>query len=188
MDCKVCGEFFQPTPEEERLIATKQMEEVCLSCAMKQADAANAKDTDWKPEPLRVQPGRYDGTKLFRVEKIDKDGKLICFIAMPPKPLVPRHKSLRKPRKGVLHVGIISGGGDQQRATSQPRVVVHTNVDTFARTNSALWVSKVPGFWDAQTGVARIEIAKADIVSVEEHAGEKRVILKDGSVLRMRYE
>ena len=184
MNCKTCGEFFQPTSEEERMMAGKQIEEICMNCAMKKADAVKV---DWKPEPLRIEEGRYDGTKLYRAEKFDKDGKLLCFLARPQRPLKARHRSLRKPRKGIIHVGII-GGDDGNRAASEPRVVVHTNIETFKKLRKPFWVTKVPGFWDPQTGVSRIEVPCNDVVEIVESKQEKRVVLKDGSSIRLLYK
>ena len=181
-DCIKCGEFFQPTADEERLLASHQMEEVCMKCAMA---ASEGTTTHQKPPPLRVQEGKYDGTKLFRAEWFDKDNKLLCFVATPPRPWVPLHRSLRKPRKGNIHVTIISGS-DGSRATSEPRVVVHTNIASFERTRRSFWVSKVPDFWDPQTGIGRIEIPfdKVDHVSED----KRSVHLKDGGIVVLTYK
>lgn len=182
--CKTCGEFFQPTPDEERLIAMRHVEEVCLKCAMEQADNT---ETEWIPEPLRIPEGKYDGTKLWRAEKFDKAGKLLCFIARPPRPLKSRHESLRKPRKHILHVGIM-GDSSRGQLASQPRVVMHTNVETFLDARKDLWISKIPGFWDPHSGVSRIEIPYQDVSEIVNGEQEKKIILKDGGVIRLVYK
>ncbi len=183
-DCKRCGEFFQATPDEERLIATHHIEEICMDCARAAAEDAGG---DFKPEPLMIPEGKYDGTKLHRAEKFDKDGKLLCFLALPLRPLKPRHKSLRKPRKGIIHVGIISSN-DMHRMSTQPRVILHTNIKNFRKTKKPLWISKIPGFWDAQTGVSRIEVQSDEVDCIVGDLPEKEIRLKDGGFIRLIYK
>lgn len=182
-NCKKCGEFFQPTPDEERLIATHQIDEVCMPCAMAETVG---KEDDYKPGPPRIPIGKYDGSKLHRAERFDKDGKLLCFVALPPKQLRPRHKSLRKPRRGIIHVSIISGN-DAYRMSSQPQVVLHTNLESFRHSGQPLWFTKIPGFWDPHTGVARIEIPNADVDCIVGDAPEREVRMKDGSFIKLTY-
>jgi len=185
-NCKKCGEFFQPSPDEERMIATKRIEEICLKCAMLLADASNMYE-DYKPPPMRIPIGKYDGTKLHRAIKFDSAGNPICFTALPAVPLKALHDSLRKPRKGVIHVGIISDS-DSQRMTSQPNVILHTNIDSFISSRNAFWVKKVPDFWDRQTGVSRIEVPFKDVSEVTINPQEKDVMLKDGGLIKLIYK
>ena len=181
-NCKTCGEFFQPTTDEERLIATHLMPEICMLCAEK---ATQDHNKDWKPPSLFEPIGKFDGTKLHRADWFDKDEQRICFVARPPRPRLPRHRTLRKPRKGNIHVTII-GSSDAYRMTSEPRVIVHTNIATFMKSRQPFWVSKIPDFWDPHTGIGRIEIPldKVDHVSDD----EREVHLKDGGVVRLIYK
>ena len=181
--CKKCGEFFQPTKDEDRLLAQHKMEEVCMSCALL---AENQFDDDWKPPPLRVPREKTDGTKLYRAERFGPHGELLCFLALPPKPLYPAHRSLRKPRLHNLHVMILTD--EQERLMTEPRVVVHTNVENFERTGYSFWVRKIPDYWCPHSGVGRIEVPRENIVNVTEGKRKKEVHLKDGGFVRLLYK
>lgn len=182
--CIKCGEFFQPTADEDRLLATHQMEEICMACALEQSQDSG---TDWKPSPMFVPAGKFDGTKLYRAEWLDKDEKLICFVAVPIERMVRAHGSLIKPRRGTIRVTIITSS-DAHRMSSQPPVIVHTNVDSFERTRTPFWVSKTPSYWDPQTGVGRIEIPRINVDHVSEDVQKKEVHLKDGGVVYLTYK
>jgi hypothetical protein len=181
--CKKCGEFFQPTADEERLLAQHKMEEICMDCALL---AEDGQEDDWKPPPLRVSREKTDGTKLYRAERFGPEGKLLCFLALPPKPLYPAHRSLRKPRPHNLHVTFFTER--EQRLTTEPRVVVHTNLETFRKTGQPFWVRKIPDFWDPHSGVGHIQVPNESVIDVIEDEGERKILLRDGGFVRLLYK
>lgn len=185
--CPKCNEFYQPTPDEERLIANKQMEPMCIQCAI-QGYREREKDLPASPPaPLRETMGKTDGTKLARVEKFDSDGRSLVFIALPPLPYKPISHTLRRRRAGDLGVLVFRGNTKTSRLATEPRITLHTNITTFRKSGQPLWFNKIPGFWCPATGAARIKVQGDDIIDADVSMGATALRLKNGGLLRLSY-
>lgn len=186
--CPKCGQFYQPTPEEERLIINKQMEPICMECAIRASREKDAALAPAAPAPLRETYGKTDGTKLARVERFDSGGLSTTFVALPLLPPKPISHSIRKQKKDDLTVMVLTEGNPLSRLPNEPRVVLHTNLNTFRETGAPLWFAKVPGYWCPFTGVARIEVPNGDVTEVSnDDTGATILKLKDGGHLRLTY-
>ena len=186
-ECLKCGEFFQPTPEEERLMASKQIEEICMACAI----AESEKDADGQlPPPILgplVPQEKTDGTKLYRVEWFDHDGRLVSFVAIPPKPLIPRFRGRVHPKKRRLRV-MTMGKDHGARMLTEPRVTLHTNLDNYEKLHQPFWARKIPDYWDPFTGVGSIEIPADEIMQIDREKQKTVVLLKNGGQVRLLYK
>lgn len=185
MYCKKCGNFFQPSPEEERLIVAGHAEEVCLNCE-KEAWLEQEKDREDDAPP--VMPGREyvgDGRELFRAEWFRSNGRSICFIALPLLPLRPKMSPLRRPRPHDIHVHVFSV--QNRQFTSMPRTHVQSNWENFRETNRPFWVRKRPSFQDAFTGISDIEIPAKRILEVKKSGHQVRLDVDDGSYVILSY-
>jgi hypothetical protein len=190
--CPKCDGFYQPTPEEERLIASGQMEPLCMNCAVKNYREREKELPPSAPMPLRETVGKTDGTKLSRVERFDAKGLSVTFTALPLLPTKSTPRILRKKKKGedTQHVMILSNDAGRTRATNEPRVVLHTNLSTYQESKSPLlWFSKIPSYWCPFTGVGRIEVPSEDVTDVRTDADGKvtELHLQDGGLLRLSY-
>jgi hypothetical protein len=186
--CPKCNKFYQPTPEDEKLMTSGLMEELCMDCAISAARKRDAGLPPAVPPPLRETFGKTDGTKLARVERFDSGGLSKAFVALPLLPNKPISHTLRKERKGDLGVMIFSEGSSLSRMPNEPRVILHTNLTTFRETGHPLWFSKIPSYWCPFTGVPRIEVPNEDVVDVNtDDTGATILGLQDGGSLRLTY-
>ena len=190
-DCKICGETFYPAASELLMINSGELEEICLACAMAQADdASSASDGDWVPiSPMKPREKVGDYSRLYRVEYMDKDGRTQRFIGTPPRPLVPTYPLLRRDKPYDLHVDVFGPKRGLSRREHEPEVKVHTNIDSFSRTGQNFWAKKVPSFICPLTGVDVISVDRKDILCVVNEAPGLRVVkLKDGRCVNLRYK
>lgn len=187
-DCPKCGKFYQPTPEEERLIINGQMEPLCLACAVQESRKREEALPPSAPPPLRETFGKSDGSKLARVERFNPKGQSVSFVALPPLPNKPVSHTLRKQKKGDLNVMVLSEGSSLARLPTELGVILHTNMATFRKTGQPLWFAKIPGYWCPFTGVSRIEVPN-DFVSetTDDTTGATILKLRDGGHLRLTY-
>jgi len=187
--CLVCGDTFHPTAEEERLIAARKMKSVCLQCARAAYDDADD-GTLAPPLPLREPLAKLDGTKLCRAELFDRDMRLVCFTATPMLETRARLNALKrdKPLDEIEHVTTLGDDG-RRRMPTEPRVVLHTNLETFQSTGADFWVKKLPMYWCPYTGVARIFVRHADVADVVRGDKDKgvEVVLRNGGRVRLSY-
>lgn len=183
MNCKECGQFFQPPPEEEKLITTGGLPILCPDCERKRWQSK-------EPPQARapIYPGipyKGDGTELYRVSRFDEKGIELTFLALPQKPFKPVAASLRKPRKHDVHVFVMSERNSHPNTVPKTRIL--TNMDTYESRGQPLKITKVPDYWDPFTGVGSIEIQPDDIVGTSDEEKKKRVDLKDGGCVIFYY-
>lgn len=178
MYCSDCNSFFQPTPDEERLMVTGAIPSRCIACETRRWSETAAQQ-ELVPLPF---PGtnryRGDGTQLYRAEWFGPKGESLLFVALPLIPIKQTNLSIKPNKMGRLHV-MIMGDPDsrRQRTTTQPQTILHTNLPQFqGREDNKLWIRKIPGFVDAQTGADCIEVGR-EIVEVIEVA-ERLVTVK----------
>lgn len=183
MNCKECGQFFQPPPEEEKLITTGGLPILCPDCERKRWESK-------KPPQDRapIYPGvpyKGDGTELYRVARFDERGIETTFLALPQRPFKAVAAPLRKVRKHDVHVFVMSERNSQLNTT--PRTRILTNIDTYQKQNKPLKITKIPDYWDPFTGVGTIEVKQDDIVDIVDEDLKKRVNLKDGGCVVFYY-
>jgi hypothetical protein len=183
MDCKKCGQFFQPSPEEEKLLTTGGLPVLCPACEKLRWEAKKA------PEDLApVYPGvqyKGDGRELYRAARFDANGVELLFVALPPKPYKALAAPLRRPRKHDVHVFIMSERRSQ--LTTIPRTRIITNLTTFKEQKKPLKVIKIPDYWDPFTGVGAIEVKQEDIVEIERVERQTNIKLTDGGQVVLYY-
>jgi len=186
MYCKTCGNFFQPTPDEEKLIVTGGLDVLCNGCAT----------ADWKERsknkgvPAPIQPGtgykHGDGTQLYHAEWLDAQGLRVAFVAMPPIPRRATSSPLRKERKQDIHVFVMTESTGQNRR-STPRTQLYTNLDTFRKLRQPLKIEKIPNYDDPYTGTSLLRFDPADVADIEREEGLVRIHLRDGGHVLLRY-
>ena len=191
--CPVCGEFYQPTPEEERLIVAGDAPEMCMTCAIRVYKDSEKDMPLAAPAPLRETHGKTDGTKLARVEMFDAAGRSMFFAALPPLPpketvaTLIKEKEVDKDREATSHVLILSETGPGRKST-EPRIILHSNVYTFSKSDKHLWFRKIPEFWCPYTGRSHIRISSADVKEICKVGDQTTsVSLNDGRVIRLYY-
>ena len=190
-DCKACGKIYYPTAEEQMLIVSGDIEEICLECAMAQADdAAAAVEDDWAPvSPLSPREKVGGFKKLYRVEHVDNEGRIDRFLSIQPRPLVPTYSMLRREKPYDLHVDVLGSKKGIYRGEHEPEVFVHTNIDTFTKTGQPFWAKKTPSFICPMTGVDVISVERQDILCLVNEAPGLRVVkLKNGEQVNLRYK
>ena len=183
MNCKECGEFFQPPPEEEKLLTTGGLPVLCPECEKKRWEAKKPVE-DRAP----VYPGTPyvgDGKELYRVSRFNSAGVELVFVALPPKPFKPVAAPLRKPKKHDIHVFVMSERRSQ--LTTIPRTRILTNLTTYEKQRKPLKFVKVPDYWDPFTGVGAIEVQRDEIENVEEEERQVTLKLKDGGRVVLYY-
>lgn len=200
MYCEVCSQFFQPPPEEEKILTTGGLPILCNDCERKRWI-----DKEYPEGRQPVQPGTEhigDGRELYRVVRYDRNGLEIAFLALPQKPLKPRASALRKPRKHDVHVFVMSERTLHQRTA--PPVRLLTNIKAFRErwehwqgseqgmgggevpTDTPLTILKVPQYWDPYTGIGEIRIPPSEIVDITDngvntdHPRTTRISLQNG--------
>jgi hypothetical protein len=192
MRCKKCGAVFTPSTEEEKMIASGNMDMVCLPCAMEEARTRDAADTALPYASYVHLPPIKDFRNLFRAEQVNADGSVRLFVATPPPVPPPRGSAIYRPRKSQVQPFVMR---EQlvQPVTSQPRVRLKTNLDSFRKRKTSFWVKKYPSFQDAVTGTSHITI-NAELVCEEEitktlvPVGRQDTIpLSDGGEVRLFY-
>lgn len=187
MYCKICNNFFQPTPDTEKLMVSGAIEEVCDPCAAKKW----AKSVENEVLPAPVYPGteyKGDGRQLYRVDWLKPDGTQRAFIAMLPKPLRPPASPLRPRKAGNLQVTIMSDRYYSERRASEPAMTITTNLERFREWDPPiLWIQKMPDCYDSFTGIGRIEIPAGHVAEVTHTGRQVDIKLTDGDSLRLLY-
>jgi len=186
MYCKICNNFFQPTPDTEKLIVSGNVEEVCDPCAAKKW----AKSVENEVLPPPVYPGteyKGDGQQLYRADWFKPGGTHRAFIAMPPRPLRPPPSPLRPRKLGNLHVSIMSEHQHfSERRLTEPAMTIRTNLERFREWDPpVLWIQKVPDCYDGFTGVGRIEIPAGHVADVTRTGRQVNIKLTDGDSIRL---
>lgn len=188
MYCKVCGEFFQPSQDEEKLIVSGSVEEVCGPCAARLWKEKSDREFTETPIYPRAAVGG-DGTTLCRAEWYTKTGKLISFVSLPP--ILSRYEVEPLHQKKVADIRVFVFGSNsrtQYRILSEPSVILHTNLDTFKDLGAeTFWVRKRPDYCNAHTGVGSIEVDARRVKNIERKERLIEVTLTDGSCIRMFY-
>jgi hypothetical protein len=192
MICKKCNSFFQPTPEEERLIVAGATSEICTACA--------AKEWRSKVGPTQqtvIYPGNLEdmghGNSLWHAAKFDAAGRQMSFVCLPPRPIKHVPNVLRKQRPWDFKVFVLSE--KPVRKTTEPRVTLHTNLDRFRRMGEEFWVRKIPAFQDALTGMSHITALNTDVGEVTTETVPTlgsihthiKVSLKSGGYILIKY-
>lgn len=176
MLCRRCSKEYTPTPEEERLIRKNDLTPLCPECTP-------------APRIHKVPPASIEVEKapvLWRAERTDTDGKIVATMRIPKRVKRPNVTPLRKPRKDLLHVFVLSEG-NPSRMLSSPRTILHTNLETFMKDKQNFWVQKIPSYWSGQTGIGRIEVKLGEIMDVIKEDSLTRVRCQDGSEVRLFY-
>lgn len=189
--CEKCGELFVPTPDEEKLIAAGKIARVCLECLKKEYEGKQSEDKSGPPRAPDSLDEKTDGTKLFRAERFDKDGKLIVFLALPRPEKIRVPKSLVRPKPNQLHVTMIPmgpGAGVSDKPSHVPRTTLQTNLDAFRKRGTPFWVKKVPGFVCAETGTDRIEIPASEVLSILREEGKVSIHVSDGGMVYLHFK
>ena len=176
MLCRKCSEEFSPTAEEERLILQGDLEPICDKCA----------PPPRAPPPIYVPTDEKEKT-LWRADRTDTEGKIVAFMRTPKVIKRPTISPLVKPRADSLHVFVLSEG-DPRHMSAAPRVILHTNIETFFSDKQNLWICKIPSSWDGQTGIARIEVKLEDVADIIKDESRTLVRCQDGSEVRLHYE
>jgi hypothetical protein len=188
--CDDCKKFYKPTADEEKLIATGKMRNVCLKCAIEES-RANEPDSD-AAAPLRPVEfdQKHDGSKLRRAEQYDADGVLVRFVALPRPALPVRKRTLTKYRPEQIHVTLL-GPTTHAGGSHEPRTILHNNLEAFRGLKQPFWIRKIPSYQCAQTGTAAIEVPASNVGRIERiNTGvtvETIVHLVDGGTVRMVY-
>lgn len=186
MYCEKCNEFFQPPPEEEKLITTGGLPVLCPEC-----ERQRWLEKDPAPPAVPVYPGMEPvvstGDELYRAARFSAEGVELLFVALPEKPRKASRTPLRKEREDEAgaHVFVMSERTGQ--LSNEPRVQLMTNLNTFVKFKSPLKISKLPDCWDPFTGVGDIEIAASEIVKIEKAGNIVRVDLTDGGWVNLYY-
>lgn len=188
MHCKLCGEFFQPSQDEEKMIVSGAVEEICGPCATKRWKEKSDREFNAAPIYPHAAVGG-DGTTLCRAEWYTKMGKLISFVSLPPVRSRRDVEPLRQKKVADLHVFVMSDENWQNdRMPSEPATILHTNLDTFRQVGErTFWVRKRPDACDAFTGVGSIEFDARRIKHIERKPRLVEITLTDDSCVRMFY-
>jgi len=186
MYCQECADFFQPPPEEEKLITTGGLPVLCPACEQKRWRAKNAQG-GYTPLYPGMAPAPSTGRELYRAARFDHNGVEVLFVALPQKPVKVKASPLRKDKlnRAGTHVFVMSENISQLR--TDPRVQLITNLETYEQFNNPLEISKLPSCWDPFTGTGEIVIPKNEIMKVEKTAQLVRVDLKDGGWVHLHY-
>lgn len=186
MYCEKCDAFFQPPPEEEKLITTGGLPVLCPECEKKRW---LAKDPVSAAVPVYpgMEPIVGTGDELYRAARFSAEGVELLFVALPTKPRKASRTPLRKERldNTGAHVFVMTERTGQ--LSNEPRVQLMTNLNTYEKFHSPLKVTKFPDCWDPFTGVGSIEIQVHEIVSVEKSENTIRVNLTDGGWVNFYY-
>lgn len=178
MLCRNCSSEFTPPPEEARLIALGDLIPLCPKCV---PAAALLPPKIEDPEADKV------AQTLWRAERRDFAGKVVAFMRLPKITKPPIISPLVKPRSDQLHVFVMSEGNPSLKSSS-PRVILHTNLETFMENKQNFWVKKLPSFWDGPTGVGHIEIKLEDVVDIIKEKNLVRVRCIDKSEVLLHYK
>lgn len=180
--CQECKNDFDVTAEEQRLIITKKMEELCMACAMKKYQSKEVEFV--ATAPMVPRPGSIPvGPK--RVNWISSNGDLRAFMSIPPPKLYSAQMLYNLHKPGRLHAFVFMPA--PTRMPSEPTLLIHTNIDRFRSRNENFWVKKVPEFYDPFTGVGNITIPFNQVTKVELSPEEKVVHVDDGSCVKVHY-
>jgi hypothetical protein len=186
MYCTKCDAFFQPAPEEEKLITTGGLPVLCLACE-KERWKAKAPAEERVPIFPGMEPVIGTGIELYRAARFSSNGVELLFVALPTKPRKETGSPFRKerPQEAGAHVFVMSESTGQ--LSTIPRVQLVTNLKTYTKYKSPLKITKIPDCWDPFTGVGDIVIDQEEIVTVSKKENIVQVDLKDGGWVHLYY-
>lgn len=164
---------------------TGKLDRVCIDCAVILQEARERSQES-------ASPGYYgsesfvDGTKPYRAELYQPDGKLQSFIATPRDPKQHLIKPLRKPKKTQIDVRPLHDVS--MRPPSALPIRIMSNAKVFDSDADSVWVRKTPPAWDPTTGIDYISIPIRRIKDVVRTDQMVEFQLNDGGILRVYYK
>lgn len=172
--CRSCQTEFLTTPEEERLMVTGAIEEVCLKCAM--AGAKVEEDPNFVPMPSLWPKRKFIKRSFLRVELRNPEGEPVSFIAMEPGPYYPKHRE----RKLPAHRPRVQILGNPASGMEPNYVTIISNLSNFEKEDRDLFAKKFPNHWDPRTGIDEIRIARNRVKRIIHEANGVLAQLEDG--------
>jgi hypothetical protein len=179
--CQQCGTEFLTTPEEERLIITKAIAEVCMKCAM--AGVQVEEDPLKLPMPPLWPRRKFLKTQIIRVDLRNPGGEVVTFIAMEPGPYFQKYRERKRP----IHRPRVTILGNPSSGREPDYVHIITNIVRFAEEDRDLFAMKVPSMWDAATGAGEIRIERRRVQKVEHAENGVLATLVDGHTVAGYY-
>lgn len=172
--CQTCGLEFLTSPEEERLIITKAIPEVCMSCAM--ADVPQEENPLLLPMLPLAPRRRFLMDQIIRVDLRDKSGEVVSFISLEPGPYFPKHRERKRP----IHRPRVTILGNPNRGNEPMYVSIVTNIKNFEKEDRDLFAMKVPSACDARSGIGEIRIDRRQVANIRRADNGILATLQDG--------
>ena len=147
--CQTCGLEFLTSPEEERLIITKAIPEVCMACAM--SGIPQEEDPLLLPMLPLAPRRRFVPDQIIRVDLRNPSGDVVSFISLEPGPYFPKHRERKRP----IHRPRVTILGNPNRGNEPMYISIITNIENFEKEDRDLFAMKVPSAYDARSGLAR---------------------------------
>jgi hypothetical protein len=173
--CKTCGQEFLTRPEEERLMVTGVIEQVCMACAMVGSNM-NEEDPAKIPLPPMWPRRKFRNGTIIRVDLRNEAKEVMSFIALEPGPYFPKYRERKRP----VHRPKVQILGNPNSTNEPAYVSIITNIINFEREDRDLFAMKVPSSWDPRSGIGEIRIARNLVTKVEHAENGVLATLKDG--------
>lgn len=183
--CKLCDKEFLTRPEEERLMVTGVIPQICMDCAMVGA-SSREEDPTKIPLPPVASRRKFTLQSILRVDLRDPNGEIIAFIAQDSGP----YYSKPRERKKVMHMGQrpnVQVLGNPGTGREPDYVTIITNIKNFETEDRPLFVMKIPDIWSPTTGVGEIRISRDRVDHLERAENGILALLKDGGSVAAYY-
>lgn len=182
--CKQCGQEFLTRPEEEKMMVTGAIPQVCMACAM--AGAPQEEDPSKYPLPPVGPRRKFLLTEILRVDLRSPEGEIVAFISQNPGP----YYSKPRERKKVAHMGQrpnVQVLGNPGTGREPNYITILTNIKNFEKEDRDLFAMKIPDVWTPQTGVGEIRIKRPRVARIERAENGLLALLKDGGSVAAYY-
>jgi len=172
--CQTCGLEFLTSPEEERLIITKAIPEVCMACAM--SGIPQEEDPLLLPMLPLAPRRRFIPDQIIRVDLRNPSGDVVSFISLEPGPYFPKHRERKRP----IHRPRVTILGNPNRGNEPMYISIITNIENFEKEDRDLFAMKVPSAYDARSGIGEIRIDRRQVASIQRADNGILASLADG--------
>jgi hypothetical protein len=178
ISCKQCNKEFLTRPEEEKMMVTGAIAQVCMECAMV-GMTSQEEDPRKYPMPPLGSRRRFKLTDILRADLRDPTGEVFSFIAQDPGP----YYSKPRERKKVHHMGQrpnVQILGNPSTGCEPDYVAIISNFKNFEKEDRDLFVMKIPDIWSPTTGIGEIRIKRRKVDRLERAENGMLAWLKDG--------
>lgn len=183
--CKQCGQEFLTRPEEEKMMVTGAIPQICMGCAMAGSTSQEEDPTKFPLPPLWPRR-KFLTDEILRVDLRDPQGEIIAFISQEPGPYYSKPRERKKvkhmaQRPNVQILGNTRSGNEVKYAT------IITNIKKFETEDRDLFAMKIPDVWTPQTGIGEIRIKRPKVLRIERAENGLLALLKDGNSVAAYY-